>query len=223
MDGRSRSRTTTSHALRAASLVLAAAAFFSTAAARADGAVPVDAGQVHAASDIAKTYWHATPCADQVAVGWSALDATVNATSTWSNPVDAYSAPEQNAQCSITFNSALSWDWTRFCSILVHEYGHLTGHPHSADPADVMYAYYVAPVAECVAAAPAEPATAPSLTASAAALPPVAVEQPKVRSVRAHRVKRATLVVVREPRRLHGKPMRHRSRRSHPRMHRARV
>ena len=204
MDGILGSRRTTSPALRAAGLVLAAATLIFASAARADDAAPVDAGQVRAAADIAKTYWHATPCADQVAISWTALAATTNATSTWANPVDAYSAPEQNSQCSITFNAALHWDWTRFCSILVHEYGHLTGHPHSADPGDVMYAYYVKPVAACQAAAAAEPAPQSELTASTASLAPVPIT---VRPLHTKRERTATLVVVKERHKLRGRQM----------------
>src|SRR3954454_14061550 len=191
-------RSPRTHALarRAAGVVCAAVALGAAGPARA--ADPFDATQTQAAAEVAKSYWHATPCAGEVAVSWSAMAPSTNATSTWANPVDAYSAPEQNSQCSILFNSALTWDWTRFCSILVHEYGHLTGHPHAADPGDVMYAFYVKPVAECQAA-PAQPATAPDLTASAAGLPTV-VAVPA--HSKAKKVKRALLVVVREPRKL---------------------
>ena len=210
MDGILGSRRTTSPALRAASLVLAAATLALAPAARAADAAPVDDGQVQAAANIAKTYWHATPCADQVAITWTPMAATTNATSTWANPVDAYSAPAENAQCSVAFNSALPWDWTRFCSILVHEYGHLTGHPHSGDADDVMYPYYVKPVAECQAWAPAEPAAQPELTASTASLPmPVALKP-------GHRRQRtATLVVVKERHKLRGRQMHPRHRHHH--------
>ena len=51
-------------------------------------------------------------------------------------------------QCRIDFNLGLwrdpSWraaiyDPPWLCTLVVHEYGHLAGHGHSADPADVMY------------------------------------------------------------------------------------
>ena len=43
--------------------------------------------------------------------------------------------------------------------LLVHEYGHLTGREHAADPADVMHATISRPVAECATTPP--PAAAP--------------------------------------------------------------
>jgi hypothetical protein len=215
MDGTARSRTTISLARRAASLVLAALALGAAAApARADEA-PITTDSAAAAAEIAKTYWQATPCAGQVAVSWTPLDPATNATSTWSNPVSAYDAPEQNSACSIAFNSALEWDWTRYCSILVHEYGHLTGHAHAADERDVMYPYYLAPVDACAAAAPAQPAVEPDLTADAASLPSVEAVAAVAKS-RHKRQRVAVLIAIREPRRLRGRPM-------HPRHHRVRM
>lgn len=31
------------------------------------------------------------------------------------------------------------WRWSRLCTVMVHEYGHLAGHDHSKDPFNVMY------------------------------------------------------------------------------------
>ena len=224
MDGTARSRTTISLARRAASLVLAAVALGGSTAPAGAAELALDEASAAAAADVAKSYWQATPCAGQVAITWTPLAPTTNATSSWANPIGAYDAPEQNSACAIDFNSALDWDWTRYCSILVHEYGHLVGHPHGSDTGDVMYPYYLKPVAQCEAAAAGQPATAPQLTAEASSLPSIetaGAEQPRAKA------KRAVLVVVREPRRLRGKqmhPKRHRSvrhRRAH--MHRARV
>jgi hypothetical protein len=224
MDGTARSRTTISLARRAASLVLAAVALGGPAAADA-AELALDEASATAAADVAKSYWQATPCAGQVAITWTALAPTTNATSSWANPIGAYDAPEQNSACAIDFNSALEWDWTRFCSILVHEYGHLAGHPHGTDAGDVMYPYYVKPVAQCEAAAAGRPATAPALVAEASSLP--GIETPAAEQPRRAKVKRAVLVVVREPRKLRGRqmhPKRHRTaRHKRVRMHRARA
>lgn len=242
MDGTCRkSRTTTLLARRAASLVLAASALlFSAAPAHAaDPATDFAPGTspVTAAEEISKSYWQATPCGGQVSIVWMTLGEGTNATSTWTNPVGQYDAPEQNTSCQIAFNKALAWDWTRFCSILVHEYGHLAGRSHAEDPADIMYAFYEAPVAQCVAAAPAQPAVvpevAPAATQPTAALPALRVAQPRaVTSSRA--VKRGNLVLVREPshkrkqhkhrghkhHRKHGKHRRHRGgRHQHKKRH----
>lgn len=176
MDGIFRSRKTNLLLRTAASLVLAASALSLAAPAQAgDPAVEFAAGSatVQAAEAISRGYWQTTPCAGQASLVWMRLGDVTNATSTWTNPVGQYDAPEKNASCQITFNSALAWNWTRFCSILVHEYGHLTGHAHIDDAADVMYAYYETPVARCKAAVPsasAVPVTA-AIAEPVAALP----------------------------------------------------
>src|SRR5690242_1341879 len=40
------------------------------------------------------------------------------------------------------------------CTLVLHEYGHLAGRPHSADPHSVMYPTYVEPDERCVSTAP---------------------------------------------------------------------
>lgn len=222
MDGTFRSRTTTALARRAASLGLAALALSAAPALAADPATDFAAGSapVQSATDLAKGYWNVAPCGGNVSIVWMPLADTTNATSTWTNPVGQYSAPEQNGSCQVAFNSALTWDWTRFCSILVHEYGHLSGKPHASDEADVMYPYYEKPVDQCVAAAPTQPAVVPEIVQPAAVLPALKPEQaPATDSTSAttrpraitsaRRVKHAILIVVREPKR-QGKHRRHR-------------
>ena len=128
----------------------------------AQGSAPVAAAQA-----IAKAHWQTDPCGGEVRLVWTALGANVNATSTWANTHSQYDAPEQNTTCVVALNSTAAWDWTKFCSILVHEYGHLSGHAHTQDPADIMYAYYEHPVDECVAAAPVRATVAPAVAATA--------------------------------------------------------
>jgi hypothetical protein len=98
---------------------------------------------------IAVKYWGTSPCSGVVSVSWGELDPSINATSTWWNPVAAYGNAAANSQCSIVFNSAQNYDWPMFCTVMVHEIGHLTGHQHVADPTNVMYPIYVAPIPEC--------------------------------------------------------------------------
>jgi hypothetical protein len=43
----------------------------------------------------------------------------------------------------------MTFDWAQFCTVLVHEYGHLTGHPHTADGDGVMSPIYRAPLPAC--------------------------------------------------------------------------
>lgn len=231
MDGTFRSRKTSLLSRTAASLVLAAAALSFAAAPTqaADPATDFAAGTpaVQAAETIARDYWQATPCAGQVSLVWMRLTEGTNATSTWTNPVGQYDAPDQNGSCQIAFNSALSWDWTRFCSILVHEYGHLNGRAHADAASDVMFAFYEAPVAQCVAAAPAPAAAAPAPVAepvAIAAAPVVkAAAATKPRAISSARVtKRGVLVAVSEPRR-HAKRghqhRKHRGQRHHKQRH----
>ena len=220
MDGTcSTSRTTPLLARRAASLALAAVAALSFAApaSAADPAADFGSGTaaLTGAEEIAKAYWQATPCAGQASIVWMAMSESTNATSTWTNPVGQYDAPDRNSACQITFNTALAWDWTRFCSVLVHEYGHLNGHGHAEADNDVMYAYYEAPVAQCVAAAPAtapvepaaiEPAVAPAVPAAPAA----ARSTTRPRAISSGRaVKRGTLVLVKRHGRGKHRKLRH--------------
>ena len=37
----------------------------------------------------------------------------------------------ENVQCRIVFNRLIAYDWARFCTVLVHEYGHLAGRAHT--------------------------------------------------------------------------------------------
>jgi hypothetical protein len=126
------------------------------------------------AIQIAKQTWTTDPCAGQVTVTWGALGADVNAQSSWTNPQSAYDAPQLNGDCSVTFNPSADFDWAKFCTVMVHEYGHLSGKPHSPDPNDVMNAYYTVPIQACVNATPdgfkPAPAAAPASQATTAAV-----------------------------------------------------
>jgi hypothetical protein len=130
-----------------------------------------------AAQDLARRQWGGDPCGGQVEIAWDSDDPAINARSYWANPRSAYDDPQLNVQCRIVLNSQLSFDWPKFCTVLVHEYGHLAGHPHSADGPDVMSPIYRRPLAACSALpdptttavpAPAKP-PAPSVAAGGSA------------------------------------------------------
>jgi hypothetical protein len=100
---------------------------------------PVGSTGMTTAIAVADRYWNASPCNGDVALTWWAYSPkTEEARAFWTNPLAFYGAPELNTACAIVFNSQAWLPWPRFCTVVVHEYGHLTGHPHSDDPRDVM-------------------------------------------------------------------------------------
>jgi hypothetical protein len=121
-----------------------------------------------AAQDVARRTWGVDPCDGRVDVSWATDDPSVNARSSWANPQSAYGAPQLNVQCRIVLNGTLVFDWSKFCTVLVHEYGHLAGHPHDDDGPGVMSPIYRAPLPACSAptALAAAPASAPPASAS---------------------------------------------------------
>jgi hypothetical protein len=131
------------------------------------------------AQNIAVANWGAAPCGGSVDVSWGQDDPTINARSYWANPKSAYDNPELNTQCRIVFNVSMTFTWEKFCTVLVHEYGHLSGKPHTADGPDLMSPIYRAPLPACSGTpdpwAAGQPAAAP-LVAAPAAPPAVSVE-----------------------------------------------
>jgi hypothetical protein len=121
---------------------------------------PVWGAAVKTAVQMAGRHWGMNACGGQVNLGWGRLDTSLNAQSRWQNPKSSYGDPQENTDCVVVLNTAVQFDWPRLCTIVVHEYGHLTGHPHVDDQNDVMNPYYTGPVAEC--AATPEPRGAPS-------------------------------------------------------------
>lgn len=104
------------------------------------------------AQAVARHFWHANPCHGKVTVEWGSYDASTNAMSWWDNPKSPNSLwkyPAFNTNCEVYFNRAKQWDWPKLCSVMVHEFGHLLGHKHSDDPADLMFPIYRGPIAVC--------------------------------------------------------------------------
>jgi hypothetical protein len=104
------------------------------------------------AQGIARSTWGVDPCGGQIDISWGTDDPLINARSSWANPVGTYGAPQVNTQCRVVFNAAMAFSWEKFCTVLVHEYGHLSGHPHTVDGPDVMSPIYRAPLPACHAA-----------------------------------------------------------------------
>jgi hypothetical protein len=141
-----------------ACLALAIAPAATTAAsATAAQRWPVDGPALQAARQIAVEHWAMSPCHGDVDISWAKLPAEENASSSWTNQYQDYGDPNDNTLCSVTFNSAQDWDWPKLCTVFVHEFGHLAGNTHSADPNDVMFAYYVGnDLPACTAVSPAQ-------------------------------------------------------------------
>lgn len=164
----------------------------SAAAAQADFASdsPVGSPRLTLALSLGEQHWGTTPCSGQFAVAWTAQSPQVNAVSRWSNPFDAYLQPTLNADCSIELNPSATWDWPKFCTVMVHEIGHLDGQPHVDDPNNVMSPVYTRPVAECtVHADPQAPEPIAQVTVATPSFTPAAGLRPRVTLKRVPRVR----------------------------------
>ena len=110
------------------------------------------------ATTVAERYWGAVPCGGQVSVlagqplvagmesttdGWVTFESSLGANDLQA-PASTYS------QCTISL-AAWQWpteilmaeDWNMFCLTVVHEMGHLLGHPHSLIPGSVMAPVFI--------------------------------------------------------------------------------
>jgi hypothetical protein len=123
-------------------------------------------GVIQAAYELAVGYWHRTPCAGDVAFSWTDAPGSRIATAYWT--ADRSGDPARYTNCHIVLHRDAGSDWPKFCTIVVHEVGHLTGHGHVRDRASVMYPFYVGPRGPCTRP---QPATAPSDTPQAPATP----------------------------------------------------
>jgi hypothetical protein len=173
VNSRIRAHASSTHVLLVLSIAMIALALLAvTSSSRADD-VPaatrfaVGSPAMQVALGIAQANWGMEACNGQATVEWGVDAANINARSFWANPLSSYDNAAQNTQCRIVFNSTMTFSWEKFCTVLVHEYGHLTGHPHTVDGPDVMSPIYRAPLPACTNADPSEPpppAPAPAVT-----------------------------------------------------------
>lgn len=108
------------------------------------------AAQTQTAHQIADAHWGTVACGGQVDEYWAHLGRGRNATSYWTSVVET--DPSTYSECSTAYSYDVGWDWPKYCTIVMHESGHLTGHGHAAFKWNVMYLYYEAPAVECTRA-----------------------------------------------------------------------
>ncbi len=151
---------------------------------------PVGSPRVTTALQLAEAHWGAAPCSGATGVSWGTQERQTNATSQWTSMGDPYTAWRENFACTITLNVVADWDWPKFCTVVIHEVGHLEGQRHSADPDDIMAPYYERPAPECVTTADPQAPAAP--TASRTSVAPVAKAKVALRAAPRKRARKAT-------------------------------
>lgn len=110
------------------------------------------------ATAIAERYWGAVPCAGKLTVRATqalpaSLDPTTDGWTTFESslgPNDLEAPAASYTQCAISLarwqwpnRTEMEVDWNMFCLTVVHEMGHLLGHPHSLTPGSVMAPVFV--------------------------------------------------------------------------------
>lgn len=112
---------------------------------------------------VADTVW-GKPCGGtHVTIRWGSIYADHKGTAEWTGADGRYMGdgpPELRTNCRVSIDTTFARenrkgeDWPLYCTAIVHEFGHLTGHDHSADPLDVMYPVMSVSSPRCEMASP---------------------------------------------------------------------
>jgi hypothetical protein len=122
---------------RIAPLVTTLIAACALATAHASAQAPAgDAARLAQFLPIARAAWPGSPCAGREQVRLSGDTALRAVAPAIAGPGEALDGMAEPMTCQVWLSSAM--DARTFCTVLVHEFGHLAGRDHTATPGDVM-------------------------------------------------------------------------------------
>ncbi len=99
----------------------------------AAGLVGLSPTSVADAKTVAARAWGGAPCGGRIEITARHRPRDRHsAVASWTYPVGQ---PTRRLRCRITFNSAQAFTYLTFCSVLIHEYGHLAGREQLPQPA----------------------------------------------------------------------------------------